>query len=63
LAKINDTYAKTEVNTEGKRHCKENVNCCPKIAKNQQAKTTEMTMLRSSASEGAMVRERVCVAA
>jgi hypothetical protein len=30
--------------TEGKRHCKENIDCCPKICKNQQAKNIEMTM-------------------
>ena len=30
--------------TEGKRHCKENVDCCPKTVKNQQEGNTEMTM-------------------
>jgi hypothetical protein len=30
----------TEVNTEGKRHWKENVDCCPKTVKNQQEGNT-----------------------
>jgi hypothetical protein len=34
----------TEVNTEGKRRCKENVDCCPKTVKNQQEGNTKMTM-------------------